>query len=81
MVKQIGSGRTLNISSRGVLFEGEPPLSERAEIVLEMTWPFLLDGIRKLKFVVRGRIVRSDEKGTAVRFTNYDFRTSRRSVK
>src|ERR1700680_3964711 len=79
MVKRTGSGRTLNISSHGVLLESEPLLPERGEIVLEREWPFLLDGTRQLKFVVRGRIVRSDGKATAVKFRSYDFRTKRSS--
>jgi hypothetical protein len=79
IVTQTGSGRTINISTRGVLFEADRPLPERGEIVLELAWPVLLDGVRRLKFVVRGRIVRSDGKSTAVRVTSFDFHTKRSS--
>ena len=79
MVTQTGSGRTVNISTHGVLFEADPPLPERGEIVLEMAWPVLLDGVRRLKFVVHGRIVRNDGKTTAVRVASFDFHIKRSS--
>jgi hypothetical protein len=75
--KQTGSGRTMNISTSGILFETDRPLPGRGEIVLEMVWPALLDGVRRLKLVVHGRIVRSEGNAIAVRFTAYDFHTKR----
>src|ERR1700730_4651056 len=73
VVTQTGTGRTVNISTEGILFESDRPLPDRGEIVLELAWPALLDGVRRLKFVVRGRIVRNEGKAIAVRFTAYDF--------
>jgi len=78
IVRRTGSGRTLNISSQGLLFESEGAFPQRSEIALEINWPFLLDGKRDLKFIVRGHVLRSEGKKTAVRFRSYDFRTSKR---
>lgn len=76
-----GSGRTLNISSHGLLFETDAPLPDRGEITLDVRWPFLLDNAHHLKFVVRGWIVRSEANATAVIFRSYEFHTRKRSVK
>jgi len=65
------------MSTRGVLFELDPPLPQRGEIVLDIVWPVLLDGVRRLKFVVRGKIVRIDERTAAVRIRSFEFRTRR----
>src|SRR5712692_5571944 len=81
LVKRTGSGKTLNISTGGIFFTSEYPLPEQSVIALEMNWPILLDGACPLKFVVRGRIVRSGTTGTAVRVRSYDFRTSKRSAR
>ena len=75
-----GSGRTVNISSGGVLFEADRPLPLRKEIVLDVFWPARLDGVRDLKFVVHGKIVRSEGKTVAMRIKRSEFRT-RRSTK
>jgi hypothetical protein len=70
------SGRTLNISSGGILFQCKNPLPVHDSIELAMKWPALLEGVRPLKLVVRGHVVRSDTQGTAVRATHYEFRTA-----
>ncbi len=80
-VRRTGSGRTLNISRHGMLFESDRPMPERGEIALEVGWPCLLDGIHRLKIIIQGKIVRSNGTTTAVRFGSYDFRTCRRSPK
>src|ERR1700737_644575 len=77
IVTATGSGQTRNIGTCGVLFETDRPLPDRGEIMLEMVWPALLDGVRRLKLVVHGRIVRNEGKAIAVRFTAYDFHTKR----
>jgi len=78
LVRRTGSGRTLNLSSDGVFFETNGPLLEHREIRLVLDWPCLLDGICHLKLIVRGRVVRSDRTGTAVRMKSYEFHTSKR---
>ncbi len=74
--EHLGSGKTRNISSGGVLFEplDAPPTGGIIEVML--SWPFLLEGICPLRLVMRGRIVRSDVRGVAVRANFHEFRTA-----
>src|SRR5579864_471995 len=66
-VERLGQGRTLNVSSGGVLFEANESLPSGSSIELLMQWPFLLEGVCPLKLVIHGSVVRSDSKGVAVR--------------
>jgi hypothetical protein len=72
----LGSGKTRNISSGGVLFEapGLPPAGSSIELML--SWPFLLEGVCPLRLVMRGRIVRSDLHGVAIQSNYHEFRTA-----
>src|SRR6266851_5797476 len=51
-VEHLGVGRTLNISSGGVLFQADGILPPTGPIELALTWPFLLEGICNLKLVM-----------------------------
>ena len=73
----VGAGKTINISSGGILFESEGTLPPEVKIHLAIDWPFLLDGVCHLKLIAIGRIVRSDLKGTAVASVHYEFHTSK----
>ena len=77
-VERVGIGRTVNISSNGVLFETDQSLPTGGTVELAMKWPFLLRGICGMKLVVRGRIVRShaNTTTTAVRAESHEFRTA-----
>jgi len=75
-VERLGLGRTLNVSSGGVLFEAHEPLPAGGSIELLMHWPFLLEGVCPLKLVIHGSVVRSDSKGIAVRSKHHEFRTA-----
>jgi len=77
-VVRFGSGRTLNISSGGILFHTKDPLPASGEIEIALDWPLLLDQHCPLRLLAHGRIVRNDALGTAVRFRSYEFRTSKR---
>jgi hypothetical protein len=74
--EQVGSGKTRNISSGGVLFDalGARPAAGSIEILL--TWPFLLEGVCPLKLVMKGQIVRSDVRGVAIQSSYHEFRTA-----
>jgi hypothetical protein len=77
-VIQTGSGRTLNISSRGILFEANEPFALGGPIELMISWPFLLEGVCPLKLVIRGRVVRVDDGNRiAVSVTYHEFHTAR----
>jgi hypothetical protein len=77
-VEHLGVGRTLNISSGGVLFEADGLLPPTGPIELALSWPFLLEGICNLKLVMRGRIVRCDtgSRAIAVKAEYHEFHTA-----
>lgn len=75
-VERLGSGRTLNISSGGILFEADGLLPANGPIELALSWPFLLHGSCGLKLVIRGRIVRTHDKAIAIRAEFHEFRTA-----
>ena len=70
-----GTGKTLNISSGGVLFTTESPLpkGERAEI--SVSWPAQLNDALPLKLVALGRLVRCDDTQAALAIERYEFKT------
>ncbi len=71
-----GCGRTLDISSGGVLFEADCLLPASGPIELAIDWPYLLDGAVTLELVIKGPIVRSDTKAVAVKACHYEFLTA-----
>jgi hypothetical protein len=70
-----GNGRTLNMSSGGMLFTAESrlPRGERVEVSVE--WPAQLNENCALTLVALGKIVRSQGQAAAIRIERYDFRT------
>ena len=74
-VKISGTGRTLNISSGGILFSTEERLPLGRTVELSVSWPARLGGTCPLKFVAVGRIVRSDLDKAVVRIERYEFKT------
>ena len=70
---EFGTGTTINISSRGILFRGSQPPPVKSLVELALTWPVSLDD-RALKLVMRGRVVRTAGDTAAVRVAQYEFR-------
>ena len=68
--KRVGYGRTVNVTSCGILFEADDALPIETSIKLEMKWPFLLEGVCALKLDARGTIIRSDTKKAAVQIAH-----------
>ena len=75
-VECLGSGRTLNISSGGVLIDVADMVRRGRFIELVVNWPFLLEGVCPLKLVVRGRIVRTEGRAVAIKARHHEFRTA-----
>jgi hypothetical protein len=75
-VKRKGIGRTVNISSSGILVHLEENQSNVNSIQLSVKWPFLLDGLVPLQWIVRGNIVRADGDSLAVEVINHAFHTA-----
>jgi hypothetical protein len=74
-VIQIGQGKSLNISSSGVLFTTESSLREGQRVELAVSWPVLLNNALPLKLVASGRLVRSQGKQAAMSIDKYEFKT------
>ncbi len=76
----IGAGKTINISSTGVLFNARAPLSPGKRIELSISWPAQLDGKYDLKLVICGRIVRCEGTNVALEIEKHEFRTAGRGL-
>ena len=70
-----GTGSILNISSGGLLFEADRALNQGAVIDLSVDWPVLLDNRLPLKLKIRGKIIRTNERLTAVQLRWWEFHT------
>lgn len=75
-VERVGFGRTLNLSSGGVLFEADVALPAGAAITLAVKWPCSLGKACTLKLHMRGRVIRCEARRIAVELTHYEFRTA-----
>jgi hypothetical protein len=70
-----GAGRTMNISSHGVLITSVHNLSPGTSISVMMEWPISLSNTCPLALFIHGTVVRSGRGLVAVRFSTYEFRT------
>ena len=73
-----GVGRTVNLSSTGVLVSSSDKISDGVRMRLTIEWPTLLNGTTPLQLVTFGRVVRSEESAFAVAMEHYQFRTMKR---
>jgi hypothetical protein len=74
---EIGSGRTIDISSSGLSFTADRPLSIGQTLDVSIDWPVLLDGGVQLQIVASGVVVRTTGAVTAIRIERHEFRTRR----
>lgn len=73
--EEAGEGKTVNMSSSGVLFTTGQLLRPGRRIELAISWPAQLNNKCALKLVARGRIVRFDNGLAAMEIQQYEFRT------
>ncbi len=73
-----GNGKTLNISSSGVLFTSEHELPVGTRLELSISWPAQLNERCLLNLVARGRVTRHHNGQMAVQIQQYEFRTQSR---
>jgi hypothetical protein len=74
---ETGTVRTIDMSSSGLSFTAETPLSIGQRLDMSIDWPALLDGGVYLQIVASGVVVRTAGAVTAIRFERHDFRTRR----
>lgn len=70
-----GCGKTINISSTGVLFSAPAPIDPGKRVELSIDWPVQLDGNCGLKLVALGHVIRCKSDSIAVEIDSYEFRT------
>jgi len=75
-VDSLGSARTINMASGGVLLQADKALLTGRQIELFINWPLMLEDVCPLKLVMWGRIMRSDNHGVAIQTRQYEFRTA-----
>jgi hypothetical protein len=77
-----GGGKTVNLSSRGVLIAvaGHHQVAKGLQLEVTMEWPILLAGAIPLQLRVVGTVVRSDASSFAVSFLTFDFRTKKKEL-
>jgi len=73
--EEAGEGKTVNMSSSGVLFTAPQILRPGRRIELAISWPAQLNNKCALKLVARGRIVRFENGLAAMEIQQYEFRT------
>jgi PilZ domain len=72
---EVGEGRTINMSSSGVLITSPQMLLPGRRLELSISWPAQLNNKVALKLVARGRVVRFEQGRAAVEIQQYEFRT------
>jgi hypothetical protein len=70
-----GEGRTLDLSSGGILFDAGRPLPTGLSLELAVVWPVLLHNVAPLQLFVTGRIIRCEGNRVAVTTSQHEFRT------
>ena len=73
--EEVGEGKTVNMSSSGVLFTSQHMLVPGRRVELSISWPAQLNERCALKLVARGRVIRFEEGRTAIEIQQYEFRT------
>lgn len=68
-----GSGRTVDFSGTGLLFQPNRKLPSGVELELLIDWPVRIDGMTVLHAAISGRVVRSTANGTAVEIRRFRF--------
>ena len=75
-VLETGVGKTVDLSSGGILFDPGRQLPVGLNVELAISWPVLLRNEAPMQLLVCGRIVRAGQNRTAVAMTQHEFRTS-----
>jgi hypothetical protein len=72
---QFGNCRTVNMSSRAILFRSETRLTEGKRLELAVSWPAMLNDTCPLKLVALGKVIRSNLQESVIEIERYEFRT------
>jgi hypothetical protein len=70
-----GAGRTLDMSSSGILFSTQESIQVGSIVEVSVDWPASLNGTCPLNLVAVGLVVRSEGHWAAILIQRYGFRT------
>jgi hypothetical protein len=73
--EMVGSGKTIDIGSKRVVFRTNQTLQTGKRIDMAISWPVQLDQKCALKLIASGKIVRADSGVVAISIEHYEFRT------
>jgi hypothetical protein len=73
-IVKTGVGRTINLSSAGVLFHADTHLEPGLRLELSIDWPAAPDGNTRMHLFQYGDVLRADEDRVAVRVLRHDLR-------
>ncbi len=69
-----GSGKTCDLSSRGLSFRADTSLRAGMLVKLNIDWPFLMQDACPVALVVMGHVVRAQSGAAGVRIMTHEFR-------
>ncbi len=75
-VLDTGVGRTVDVSSGGILFDAGRHLPEGLNVELSIAWPVLLHNVAPMQLVATGKIVRGNGRQVAIQTVQHEFRTT-----
>jgi hypothetical protein len=70
-----GTGKTLEISSTGIVFTADGPIEPGTKVELSMAWPALLDNCVALQLVSEVKITGREGQTLRANIWKYNFRT------
>lgn len=73
---EAGDGKTVNMSSAGILFTTDAMVLPGRRLEIAVNWPAQLNNQCALKLVARGRVVRFEGGRAAMEIQQYEFRTA-----
>jgi hypothetical protein len=79
-LKISGVGRTLNLSSAGMIVASKDEFLAGTRLEVALEWPSLLQGTTPLQLVVICKVVRSTKSAFAVELQRHQFRTMSRGA-
>src|ERR1035441_7462245 len=71
-----GTGKTVDVSSGGIIFDAGGHMPEGLNVELSIAWPVLLHNVASMQLVATGKIVRVNGHQLAIQTTQHEFRTS-----
>jgi hypothetical protein len=75
-VLEVGTGKTVDLSSGGIRFDAGRQLPLGLNIELSIAWPALLHNVAPMQLFAAGKIVRVDGGQAVIHLVQHEFRTA-----